>query len=65
MTRRATGEKANHKSGKIENNNRREGDEGTIEEQGVLLWQGVDDVEVSNEICRIFFHCLWNFLIKY
>lgn len=56
---------ANCKSGKIENINRREGNEGTTEEQGFLLWQGVFDEEMSNEICRIFFHCLWNFLIKY
>lgn len=34
--------------GKLKDINRREGDEGTTEEQGFLLWQEVDNLEMSN-----------------
>lgn len=38
----------------------------TTGEQVLLLLQGIDDVGISNEICRKnFFHCLWNSLIIY
>lgn len=48
----------------MENINRREEDEGTTEEQGFFLWQGVDDVEISNEICSNFFSLLMELLDK-
>lgn len=41
------------------------GDQGTTGDWGLLLWQGIDDVEISNEICRLFFCYLWNRFIMY